>query len=125
MLRPIHFEFQASDPERAVTFYEKLFGWKFQSWPGGMEYWVISTGKPEEKGIDGGMMRRKPGAEDFTATYNTIEVPNIDQYLSKALEAGGTQVVPRMAVPGVGWLAYCKDTEGNIFGMMQTDPNAK
>jgi predicted enzyme related to lactoylglutathione lyase len=26
---------------------------------------------------------------------------------------------------GVGWLAYCKDTEGHIFGMMQNDPSAK
>jgi predicted enzyme related to lactoylglutathione lyase len=30
-----------------------------------------------------------------------------------------------MPIPGMGWLAYCKDTEGNIFGMMQGDPNAK
>ena len=27
-------------------------------------------------------------------------------------------------IPGVGWLAYAKDTEGNIFGMMQNDPSA-
>jgi predicted enzyme related to lactoylglutathione lyase len=30
-----------------------------------------------------------------------------------------------MAIPGVGWLCYFKDTEGNIFGMMQNDPAAK
>jgi predicted enzyme related to lactoylglutathione lyase len=29
-----------------------------------------------------------------------------------------------MAVAGIGWLAYCTDTEGNIFGMMQSDPTA-
>jgi predicted enzyme related to lactoylglutathione lyase len=28
-------------------------------------------------------------------------------------------------VPTVGYLAYAKDTEGNIFGMMQMDANAK
>ena len=37
----------------------------------------------------------------------------------------GTLALPKMAVPGVGWLAYVKDTEGNILGMMQRDPNAK
>jgi predicted enzyme related to lactoylglutathione lyase len=31
----------------------------------------------------------------------------------------------RRGIPGVGWVAYCKDTEGNIFGMMQNDPSAK
>ena len=39
--------------------------------------------------------------------------------------AGGTIALPKMPIPGMGWLAYCKDTEGNIFGMMQSDPNAK
>ena len=34
------------------------------------------------------------------------------------------QFYREMPVPGVGWLAYCKDTEGNVFGMMQTDPTA-
>jgi predicted enzyme related to lactoylglutathione lyase len=33
--------------------------------------------------------------------------------------------LPKMPIPGMGWLAYCKDSEGNIFGMMQADPSAK
>jgi hypothetical protein len=40
-------------------------------------------------------------------------------------EAGGKVVVPKMPVPTVGWLAYAKDTEGNLFGFMQMDANAK
>ena len=38
---------------------------------------------------------------------------------------GGTEAVPKMAIPGMGWLAYGKDTEGNIFGMMEMDTSAK
>jgi predicted enzyme related to lactoylglutathione lyase len=30
-----------------------------------------------------------------------------------------------MPVKGVGWLAYCKDTEGSIFGLLQDDKNAQ
>jgi hypothetical protein len=30
-----------------------------------------------------------------------------------------------MPIPGIGWLAYCKDTEGHIFGIMHPDPAAK
>jgi len=30
----------------------------------------------------------------------------------------------QMAVPGVGWLAYFSDTEGNVFGMMEPDESA-
>ena len=43
----------------------------------------------------------------------------------KAEQAGGRIVMPKTAVPGVGWLSYAKDTEGNIFGMIENDPKAK
>ena len=43
---------------------------------------------------------------------------------SRFLPGGGTVALAKMPIPGVGWLAYCKDTEGNIFGMMQPDPKA-
>ena len=44
MNRPIHFEIPVEKPERAIKFYEKVFGWKFERWNGPMEYWNISTG---------------------------------------------------------------------------------
>jgi len=54
-----------------------------------------------------------------------VDTLSVDQSVKNALFTGGSQVVPKMPIPGVGWLAYCKDTEGNIFGLMQADPNAK
>ena len=53
-----------------------------------------------------------------------MAVPDVDQFTQKALAAGATVVVPKMPIPGIGWLVYCKDTEGNILGMMQNDSNA-
>ena len=53
MNRPIHFEIPAEKPERAIKFYEKVFGWKFERWNGPMEYWNISTGD-SQPGINGG-----------------------------------------------------------------------
>ena len=44
---------------------------------------------------------------------------SIDESLQAATDAGGTLALPKMEIPGVGWLAYCKDTEGNIFGMIE------
>lgn len=125
MPHPIHFEFQVDDPDRATKFYQTMFGWQIQKWGGPVDYWVIITGKAPEPGIDGGFMRRKPGAENMMATYNTIGVPNLDEAIVKAKKSGGTEAAPKMPIPGVGWLAYFKDTEGNIFGMMQADKNAK
>lgn len=38
--------------------------------------------------------------------------------------AGGLIIVPKMPVPGVGWLLYFRDPDGNIHGAMQNDPAA-
>jgi hypothetical protein len=86
-----------------------------------MEYWLCMTGPKEQPGIDGGIMRRQnPQAH----TENTIDVPSVDEFTKKVVEQGGKVVVPKMAVPGVGYMAYCMDTEGNVFGIMQEDSSA-
>jgi predicted enzyme related to lactoylglutathione lyase len=115
MPRVVHFEIHAGDPERAVKFYQTLFGWNFQKWEGPMEYWMVITGPDDQPGINGGMI----------AYVCTVDVANVDASLKTALDNGAQIALPKMAIPGVGWLVYCKDTEGNIFGMMQNDPSAQ
>lgn len=121
MPRVIHFEIPADDPERASGFYSQVFGWKLQKWEGPTEYWLVTTGEPGEPGIDGGLLRRQhPGA----TTVNTIGVESLDMTVGQVEKAGGQVAVPKMAIPGVGWLAYCTDPEGNLFGLMQPDESA-
>ena len=40
------------------------------------------------------------------------------------IDGGLLRRSPKMPVPGVGWLAYAQDPDGNTFGMMQADPAA-
>ena len=126
MPRVVHFEIHAGDPERAIKFYEKGFGWTFQKWEGPMPYWLVITGPDSQPGINGGLMPRRGeiDGESVIAYVCTVDVEGIDSSIATVEANGGTVVVPKMAIPGVGWLVYCKDTEGNIFGMMQADPNA-
>jgi len=129
MPRVVHFEIHAADPDRAVKFYTSLFGWEMTKWDGPADYWLIKTGPDGEPGINGGLPRRHgppPGEmQAVNAFACTVDVPNVDEFVGKATAAGGTVALPKMAVPGVGWLAYVKDTEGNILGMMQRDAGAK
>ncbi len=122
MGRVIHFEIPAEKPERAVKFYEKAFGWKIEKWAGPMDYWNITTGATKEPGIDGAIM-----SNDGTIrqVVNTIGVENLAAAVKKVIAAGGKRVSPDQTVPGVGYFAYCSDTEGNPFGLMQNDPKAK
>lgn len=122
MPRVVHFEINAEKPERAVEFYEKVFGWKVETW-GPVEYWLITTGKEGESGINGGLSRRETGAGP--STVNTIDVPSVDEFAKKVEKNGGTVVLPKHAILGVGWIVYFKDTEGNLWGMMEADESAK
>ena len=132
MPRPIHFEIHAEDPERAQRFYTELFGWAFHGWAegaGAIPYWIVDTGS-DGPGINGGLHQRMgptpPPTEPtpVIAYVCTVGVDNVDAYVDKTVSLGGVVALPKMAVPGVGWLAYVKDTESNIFGLMQNDPNA-
>jgi predicted enzyme related to lactoylglutathione lyase len=68
-------------------------------------------------------MMKKPGG--IVSTTNTIGVDSVDSAIAAVLKAGGKNIVPKTSIPTVGYFAYCEDTEGNVFGVMQADPNAK
>jgi predicted enzyme related to lactoylglutathione lyase len=127
MPRVVHFEISADDPERAAKFYTNVFGWTITKWEGPMDYWMVMTGK-DEPGIDGGLSKRQmplTGKDGVIAYTCTIGVDSVDTYTGKVTAAGGTIVQPKSPIPGIGWFALCKDTEGNIFGLMQDDKSAK
>lgn len=122
MPRVIHFEIAVDNPERAVAFYRDTFGWKIEKWAGPMDYWLITTGAPDEPGIDGAFTSR---ADARAPIVNTISVPSVDEFQTKITAAGGKVLMPKGAIPGVGYFALCQDTEGNPFGIMQSDMNAR
>jgi hypothetical protein len=122
MPRIVHFDIPADDPSRAQKFYQEVFGWTFEKWDGPMDYWLAKTGDDKQPGINGGLARRMPGQIGVT---NTIDVNSIEEFAKKISSKGGTIIVPKMAIPQVGYFAQCMDTEGNMFGIIQMDKNAK
>lgn len=116
MLRPIHFEILADDPEKSIEFYKSVFNWEIGASPDSEQaYWPIKTGEDETPGINGGIMKR----HFQQAVINTVAVEFLDEMLEKVHDAGGTTVHGPNEVPGVGNHVYCADPEGNLFGMMQ------
>ena len=122
MARLVHFEMNVKDVHKAISFYEDVFGWRFQKWDGPIDYWLVMTGDEDEPGIDGGLGYAEEG---FPKMVNTIDVGDIDGVIKKIESKGGVIVRPKHAVPGVGWLAYFKDSEGVMSGIMQNDPRTK
>jgi predicted enzyme related to lactoylglutathione lyase len=122
MNRVEHFDLYADDPERAGKFYSDVFGWKLQKWEGPMDYWMVQTGPSDQPGIDGGISKRQDSAD---RTINTIGISSVDEFTDKITAAGGRILAPKSAIPGVGWFAMCMDTEGNKFGIMEENPEAR
>jgi predicted enzyme related to lactoylglutathione lyase len=121
MPRVVHFEIPADNTARAAKFYTSVFGWKVEKWAGPIEYWLATTGDPKEPGIDGAIMPRG----GWSGIVNALGVPSVDEYIRKIKAAGGTIIQPKTAVPGTGWVAYFKDTEGNPGSIYQDDKSAK
>ena len=58
-------------------------------------------------------------------THGDYSVENLDESMEKVKQAGGEVTLPKTPIPGIGWFTYCKDPEGNLFGILQSDMNAK
>jgi predicted enzyme related to lactoylglutathione lyase len=114
MKRPIHFEIIVPNPENAIEFYKNVFGWEITKWDGPMEYYLCNTG--EGDGINGAIMRSEDGV---ARTVNTIDVPNIDEYIQKIEAHGGKVLMEKQTIPGVGYFASVQDPEGHIFGILE------
>ena len=111
---PVHVELPAGDTSRAKEFYGKLFGWQWQSMEGPQEYHMTQFSE-----TSGGAVF--PAEERGARIY--FDVDDINAGAAKVKELGGQADDPQ-PVPGMGWFATAKDTEGNKIGLWQTDPSA-
>jgi predicted enzyme related to lactoylglutathione lyase len=115
MGRPVHFEILTEDPEKTRAFYTQVFGWEASDWGGEEEYIMLTTGDEDAPGINGAIM----GRHFDQAVINTIEIDSLDAMMEKVTAAGGEVIHGPNEIPGVGTHVYCKDPEGNLFGMME------
>lgn len=118
--RVTHFEIPCDNPEKTMGFFKDVFGWEFQRF-GSDDYWITITGDEKTQGINGAISKKRDPAQPVV---NTIKVEVIEVAVQKIESRGGKIVVPKMAVPGVGWLSYFTDPDGNIHGIWQEDNSA-
>ena len=131
MNKVVHFEIVAVDPLRAINFYKNVFDWKFKKWEeggeGAMDYWMVLTVPQDTPGAINGGLRKEMGTDfkEKTKSVNafvcTVTVESVGDILEKIEKNGGEIMQPAMYITKMGMLAYCMDTEGNMFGVMQPD----
>jgi predicted enzyme related to lactoylglutathione lyase len=117
----VHFEIAAEDPGRLKKFYTELFGWSIEPVPGMGEYLMVKTTGDGGPGINGGMMKKQAPQH---ANTNYVQVESVADYAEKAKKLGGQVVVPKTAIPKMGYFAVCLDPDGNPIGIYEDDPTA-
>ncbi|MCC7052488.1 MAG: VOC family protein [Gemmatimonadaceae bacterium] len=121
-----HVAINADDTTRAQAFYGSVFGWTFNAW-GPPGFWMIDTGSREPGAPMAALQQRRTlvEGERMTGFECTIATPDIRATERAILAAGGTILMPRTTIPGVGHLLWFRDTEGNVAGAMQYDSGAR
>jgi predicted enzyme related to lactoylglutathione lyase len=110
----VHFEIPAKDTARSKEFYGSLFGWQFQNY-GEMDYHMTQVDDQQGGAVSGMQEGSNP------TIY--FDVDDIDTATAKVRELGG-EADEKQPVPGMGWFAACKDTEGTNFSLWQSDESA-
>ena len=109
-----HIEVPADDTERAIRFYRELFGWTFETTEGMPGYHLYRTPSGE---FGGGMGLRDQMAPHELRNY--LQVTSVHDTLSRVAEFAGSIVEGKVEIPGYGWFAVIKDSEGNQFGIFE------
>jgi uncharacterized protein len=112
----VHVEIGAKDADRAQGFWSGVFGWE--------------VGPPMSPEMDYRMFQTAPdqgGAifpSDETGNLRVyFDTDDIDATIAK-IRSGGGESGDKQPIPGIGWFANCKDTEGNAFNLFQSDESA-
>jgi len=115
MSKPVvHFEIGCRDVSTLGPFYSKLFGWD-------MAHHGPAALITSNTGITGHMTTLGHEPHNYLTIY--VEVDDLDAYLKKVEEMGGSTVVPPTRIPG-SWFAWFKDPEGTMMGLLKREAKA-
>lgn len=110
-----YFEVTSEDAPRAQKFYGELFDWNIAADPSMEGYAMVDTGAGEGA-ITGAIGPSMVPGDTGVKVY--VRVDDLDGYLARAEQLGGTPLVPPMDLPGgYGRIAVFADRDGNPVGL--------
>lgn len=117
-----HFAIHIDDIDRAKDFYSEVFDWGFTSY-GPTDFLQIKADKSENGELIGALQSRhySPTKEKLIGFECSISVENVDEIVKKVENKDGQILMPKTAIPFVGWIVKFLDTEGNLVCAMQYD----
>jgi len=109
------FEIPVTDMDRAIAFYEKVFGHTFQKHKMGEIEMAFFPYVKDGTGATGTLAKHewyKP-SQDGVVIYFTAKSGDCANELAKVKEAGGTVIVDKKSIGEHGFIGIFIDSEGN------------
>ena len=116
----VHFEVIGKDGKKLRDYYSELFGWDIDA-ENEMNYGVIQRDDnttADGVGIGGGVAGGPEGYDGHVTFY--VEVPDVEEALSKAESLGGSRVMGPETIMGRMVLGQLTDPEGHVIGLIQS-----
>ena len=118
---PCWLELVTPDRDKAVAFYGGLFGWTAtdpaEEFGGYSQF--LHEGRPVA-----GLMPQIPDLTGDPGWSVSLATPDAEDTAARTVEAGGTVLVPPMALPGLGTMVFVADASGMAHGGWQAGPFA-
>ncbi|MGD9691562.1 MAG: VOC family protein [Phycisphaerales bacterium] len=113
----VHFEIGCQDLAKTSKFYADIFGWQYHEGMPNMSMVknLGPMGEPKSDGIAGHISSLGHPPHQYVTFYAMVD--DINATLDQINKAGGSTLIPKQEVPGMGWFAWFKDPEGNALGL--------
>ena len=116
----VHFEVIGKDGDKLQRYYSELFGWEIDA-DNPMNYGMVGregNTNADGVGIGGGVGPGPEGYEGHVTFY--VEVPDVEEALSRAESLGGTRMMGPETVMGQVELGQFQDPEGHVVGVVKS-----
>lgn len=115
--------------ERAQSFWGTLMSWDFSAWKGPVDYSMVTTYSEPDGAMypvtEPQMLHAGRHEHDARGIFAYFGVDDIDVELERVVELGGSVTEQKLALPHIGWIAHCADTEGNPFSLFERDDSVR
>jgi uncharacterized protein len=112
-----YFEIPVNDLDRAIAFYEHVFGYDFERATvdgNEMAWFPMEEGA---SGVSGALAKGESYAPGHQGTRIYFSTEDIDETLSRANLSGGKTLYPKTSIGELGWVAEFEDSEGNCIAL--------
>ena len=117
-----HFEIPVSDLDRAIAFYEDVFGYQLTREDVDGYAMAFFPRAGDAPGASGALAQGDVYRPSHDGPVIYFDVPDIDAVIARATARGSKVLYPKKDIGAAGFVAEIEDSEGNRIALSQVKP---